>query len=62
MPTIFMKFKEPKLSKHLRGVNIYSGKWNIHESNMTELYRQFKMRINEVKLTPEEKAAKKYNL
>ncbi len=61
-PTIFMKFEYPELSKELSGINKFSGKWNIHEINMTELFRLFKMRINEVKLTPEEKAANKYNL
>ncbi len=61
-PTIFMRFEDPEKSKELYGVNQYSGKWNIHESNIEELYRQFRLRINEVKLTPVERAAKKYNI
>ena len=61
-PAIFMKFEDPEKSKHLIGVNEYSGKWNIFEWNIEEVYRQFKIRINEVKLSAEEKAAKKYNL
>jgi len=61
-PAIFMKFEEPERSKELIDVNKYSGKWNLHVSDMSELYRRFKMRINEVKLTPVEKAVKKYNL
>jgi len=61
-PTIFMKFEEPEKSKELYGINVHSGKWNLHDTNMQNLYLAFKRRIDEVKLSPIEKAAKKFNL
>ena len=62
VPAIFMKFEEPKRSKHLYGVNKFSGKWNIHEHEIKDIYKEFRLRIDEVKLTPIEKTTRKYNL
>jgi len=61
-PAIFMRFEEPKKSKNLRGINKFSGKWNIHATTVMEIYKEFKDRIDKVKLAPLEKATRKYNL
>jgi len=61
-PSIFMKFEEPERSKELYDVNKNSGKWNLFDNNIQNLYLTFKRRIDEVKLTPMERTAKKYNI
>lgn len=52
--SIYTKFDEPKRAKEHVDCNPYSGKWNIHHSNVDWVVDELEERLDTVTITPDE--------
>lgn len=60
--TLWARFEEPERASKLVDCSENSGKWNTFNAKPMDFWREFKQKIDSVKLSDEELTAIKYNI